>query len=213
MGVKILGVGDVGGDAPGVEDEFQRRLRAFTQERQREAETKAFEEQRARISGAMAAPMVATEAARREAQASAMATTGAARSLGGTAGVQTAGLAALGAGAAQQYGYQEARQVQAAEEQRRALAQMQLADMLRQQEMSRLGLERGDYAQALASSRAVALPGVQSEAEAAAREAERQRRLQGAVVSGLTTLGAAGAEAYGAYKKQKEQELKDILGF
>lgn len=185
---------------------------ARLKQRDQAAENRAFEEQRLRILGAMQPSTVATEAAREQARQAGAATLGAARSQMGVAGTQTAALGALGAGQAQQYGMAEARQVQAQEEQRSALAQAQLAEMLRQQEMARLALERADYAQTLGAQRAL-LPGAQQyQQEFATAEAERQRRLEGATTQ---ALGVAAESGYGAYKaeKKREDELKRVLGF
>jgi len=201
----VLGVGNVGTNPEQVEDEYQRRLRAEMEARQRADEAAAFEAQRARIMGAMQPSTVATQAARQQAMTAGAATMGAARSLAGTAGVQTGALGALGAGQAQQAGMVEARQVQAAEEQRNALAQMQLAQMLRQQELGRYGLERGDIAQALGAQRALLTPELEMNQEYAAREAQRTQRMQGALTQAIAT---GGAELYGAYEASQRQKTK-----
>lgn len=209
----VLGVGQIGGDPTRVEDEYQRRVREQLETRQRAEEARLFDEQRERILGAMQPSNVATEAARAQAMQGAQATVGAARSQAGVAGTQTAGLAALGAGQAQQAGMVEARQVQAQEEQRNALAQAQLAEMLRQQELARLSLERGDISQALGAQRALMVPELEMQQQYAAAEAERARRMQGAVAQGVAALGSAGYDAYAAYQKKQEEDLKKELGF
>jgi len=185
---------------------------ARLKQRDQAAEQAAFEEQRRRILGAMQPSTVATEAAREQAREAGLATLGAARSQMGVAGTQTAALGALGAGQAQQIGMAGAAQVAAEEQQRNALAQAQLAEMLRQQEMQRLALERADYAQVLGAQRAL-LPGAQQyQQEFATAEAARQRQQEGAA---LGALGAAVETGYGAYQanKKKEEELKRVLGF
>ena len=215
----VLGVGEIGGDPGRVEDEYQRRMREQLAGRQREQEAALFDQQRQRILGAMQPSTMATEAAREQAREAGMATMGAARSQMGVAGTQTAGLAALGAGQAQQFGMTEARQVQAQEEQRNALAQAQLAEMLRQQELARMGLERGDIAQALGAQRALMMPELELQQQYAAAEAERARRRQAAGMQALGALGAAGYDAYAGYQKAQEAEqkrqdaLKEELGF
>lgn len=186
---------------------------ARLKQRDQAAEQATFEEQRQRILGAMQPSTVATQAAREQAREAGLATLGAARSQMGVAGTQTAALGALGAGQAQQFGMAEARQVQAQEEQRNALAQAQLAEMLRQQEMARLGMERADYAQVLGAQRALLPAAQQYSQEFAASEAARQRQQEGAAIG---ALGAAVETGYGAYKsseKKKEDELKRVLGF
>lgn len=216
QGVDVLGVGSIGADPGRVEDEYQRRLREQLAARQREQEVAQFEAQRQRILGAMQPSTVATEAAREQARAAGAATMGAARSQAGVAGTQTAGLGALGIGQAQQFGMSEARQVQAQEEQRNALAQAQLAEMLRQQELQRLALERGDIAQALAGQRALAIPGAQGAADQAARDAARARQMQGAILGGAASLGASGLDAFGQYaaRRQRDYEAEqNPLGF
>jgi len=209
----VLGVGEIGGDPGRVEDEYQRRMREQLAGRQREQEAALFDQQRQRIRGAMQPSTVATEAAREQAREAGMATMGAARSQMGVAGTQTAGLAALGAGQAQQFGMTEARQVQAQEEQRNALAQAQLAEMLRQQELARMGLERGDIAQALGAQRALMMPELELQQQYAAAEAERARRRQAAGMQALGALGATGYDAYASYQKAQEDALKKELGF
>jgi len=171
------------------------------------------QQQRGRILGAMQPSTVATEAAREQAREAGAATLGAARSQMGVAGTQTAALGALGAGQAQQFGMAEARQVQAQEEQRNALAQAQMAEMLRQQELARMGLERGDVAQALGAQRALLLPELELQQQYAAAEAERARRRQAAGTQAIATLGAAGYDAYASYQKAQEDALKKELGF
>jgi len=209
----VLGVGEIGGDPTRVEDEYQRRMREQLAQRQREQEAALFEQQRGRILGAMQPSTVATEAAREQAREAGAATLGAARSQMGVAGTQTAALGALGAGQAQQFGMAEARQVQAQEEQRNALAQAQMAEMLRQQELARMGLERGDVAQALGAQRALLLPELELQQQYAAAEAERARRRQAAGTQAIATLGAAGYDAYASYQKAQEDALKKELGF
>lgn len=201
----VLGVGNVGTKPEEVEDEYQRRLRAEMEMRQRADEIAAFEAQRARITGAMQPSTVATQAARQQAMTAGAATMGAARSLAGTAGVQTGALGALGAGQAQQAGMSEARQVQAAEEQRNAVAQMQLAQILREQELGRYGLERGDVAQALGAQRALLAPELEMGQEYASREAQRSQRMKGAITQAVAT---GGAELYGAYQQSQRAKAK-----
>lgn len=216
QGTPVLGVGTIGADPGRVEDEYQRRLREELAQRQREAEAQQFDAQRGRILGAMQPSTVATEAAREQAREAGQATLGAARSQMGVAGTQTAALGALGAGQAQQFGMAEARQVQAQEEQRNALAQAQLAEMLRQQELARMSLERGDIAQALAAQRALAIPGEQAAAEAASREAARARQLQGAILGGAASLGATGLDMFAQYAARRQRDYEagqDPLGF
>ena len=212
----VLGVGEIGGDPGRVEDEYQRRVREQLAQRQREQEAQQLDQQRQRILGAMQPSTVATEAAREQAREAGAATLGAARSQMGVAGTQTAALGALGAGQAQQFGMAEARQVQAQEEQRNALAQAQLAEMLRQQNLARMALERGDVAQALGAQRALMLPELEMQQQYAAAEAERARRRQGATIQGAAALGSAGYDAFAAYQKEqkdKEDALKKELGF
>lgn len=206
QGIDVLGIGSIGADPTRVEDEYQRRVREQLEARQRAEESRLFEEQRRRIVEAMQPSTVATDAARQQAYQGAQATVGAARSQAGVAGAQTAGLAALGAGQAQQAGMVEARQVQAQEAQRNALAQAQLAEMLRQQELARLSLERGDIAQALGAQRALSIPETQQQAEFAAREAERARKMQGAILGATAALGSEGAQMFGAYAAQRQRE-------
>lgn len=210
---QVLGVGEVGTNPEEVEDEYQRRVRALMDQRKRAEEQRLFEQQRGRLLGAMQPSTVATEAAREEARGAGAATLGAARSLMGTAGTQTAALGALGAGQAQQAGFGEARQVQAQEASRNALAQAQLAEMLRQQEAARLSLERGDVAQALGAQRALLIPELELQQQYAAAEAERARRLQGATVQGIASLGAAAYDAYASEQKKRDDDLKRQLGF
>jgi hypothetical protein len=212
-GQQVLGVGEVGTNPEEVEDEYQRRVRALMDQRKRAEEQRLFEQQRGRILGAMQPSTVATEAAREEARGAGAATLGAARSLMGTAGTQTAALGALGAGQAQQVGFAEARQVQAQEASRNALAQAQLAEMLRQQEAARLSLERGDVAQALGAQRALLIPELEMQQQYAAAEAERARRMQGATAQGVASLGAAAYDAYASEQKKRDDELKRQLGF
>ena len=216
QGTPVLGVGTIGADPGRVEDEYQRRLREELAQRQREADAQQFDAQRGRILGAMQPSTVATQAAREQAREAGAATMGAARSQMGVAGTQTAALGALGAGQAQQFGMAEARQVQAQEEQRNALAQAQLAEMLRQQELARMSLERGDIAQALAAQRALAIPGEQAAAEAASREAARARQLQGAILGGAASLGATGLDMFAQYAARRQRDYEagqDPLGF
>ena len=205
----VLGVGEIGGDPTRVEDEYQRRVREQLETRQRAEEARLFDEQRGRILGAMQPSTVATDAARQQAYQGAQATVGAARSQAGVAGAQTAGLAALGAGQAQQAGMVEARQVQAQEAQRNALAQAQLAEMLRQQELARMGLERADYAQILGAQRALLSQSQQYAQEAATAEAARQRQMFGATVGGLAALGEAGYDAYKMAERERERRRKE----
>ena len=186
---------------------------ARLKQRDQAAEDAAMEEQRRMILGAMQPSTMATEAAREQARGAGAATLGAARSLMGAAGTQTAALGALGAGAAQQAGFTEARQVQAQEASRNALAQAQLAEMLRQQEAARLSLERGDIAQALGAQRALLIPEMELQQQYATAEAERARRLQGATAQGVASIGAAAYDAYAAEQKRREDELKRELGF
>lgn len=208
----VLGVGEIGGDPGRVEDEYQRRVREQLAGRQREQEAVLFEQQRGRILGAMQPSTMATEAAREQAREAGQATLGAARSQMGVAGTQTAALGALGAGQAQQIGMAGAAEVAAQEEQRNALAQAQLAEMLRQQELARMGLERGDVAQALGAQRALMIPELEMQQQYAAAEAERARRRQAAGTQAIATLGAAGYDAYASYQKAQD-DLKKELGF
>lgn len=204
----VLGVGEIGGDPTRVEDEYQRRVREQLETRQRAEEARLFDEQRGRILGAMQPSTVATDAARQQAYQGAQATVGAARSQAGVAGAQTAGLAALGAGQAQQAGMVEARQVQAQEAQRNALAQAQLAEMLRQQELARLSLERGDISQALGAQRALMVPELELQQQYAAAEAERARRMQGATAQGLAALGTQAYDAYSSYQQRQTEDQR-----
>lgn len=208
-----LGTRAFGTDPETFANVYAEDVAARLKQRDQAAEQAAFEEQRRRILGAMQPSTVATEAAREQAREAGQATLGAARSQMGVAGTQTAALGALGAGQAQQFGMAEARQVQAQEEQRNALAQAQLAEMLRQQEMQRLALERADYGQILGAQRALLPAAQQYSQEFAASEAARQRQQEGAAIG---ALGAAVETGYGAYKsseKKKEDELKRVLGF
>jgi hypothetical protein len=201
VGTRVFG-SDPADFASVYQEDVASRLRA----RDQAAETAAFEAQRQRILGAMQPSTVATQAAREQARKGGAATLGAARSLMGIGGVQTAALGALGAGMAHQFGMAEARQVQAQEEQRNALAQAQLAEMLRQQELARLGLERADYAQALGAQRAL-LPAAQQYAqESAAAEAARQRQTLGAAMGALGTAIELGYGAYQGRQREAERE-------
>ena len=202
----VLGVGEIGGDPGRVEDEYQRRMREQLAGRQREQEAALFEQQRGRILGAMQPSTVATEAAREQAREAGQATLGAARSQMGVAGTQTAALGALGAGQAQQIGMAGAAEVAAQEEQRNALAQAQLAEMLRQQELARMGLERGDVAQALGAQRALMIPELEMQQQYAAAEAERARRRQAAGAQAIATLGASGYDAYASYQQRQAED-------
>ena len=216
QGTPVLGVGSIGADPTRVEDEYQRRIREQLAARQREQEAAQFDEQRQRILGAMQPSTVATQAAREQAREGGAATMGAARSQMGVAGTQTAALGALGAGQAQQFGMSEARQVQAQEEQRNALAQAQLAEMLRQQELQRLALERGDIGQALAAQRALSIPGSQQQADFAAREAARARQMQGAILGAAASAGASGMDMFGQYAARRQRDYEagqNPLGF
>lgn len=207
-----IGTRAFGADPETFANVYAEDVAARLKQRDQAAENAAMEEQRRMILGAMQPSTMATEAAREEARGAGAATLGAARSLMGAAGTQTAALGALGAGQAQQAGFAEARQVQAQEASRNALAQAQLAEMLRQQEMQRLALERADYAQVLGAQRAL-LPGAQQyQQEFATAEAARQRQQEGAAIG---ALGAAVETGYGAYQanKKKEEELKRVLGF
>lgn len=212
-GQQVLGVGNVGTNPEEIEDEYQRRVRALMNQRARSEEQRLFDQQRGRILGAMQPSTMATEAAREQARGAGAATLGAARSLMGAAGTQTAALGALGAGAAQQAGFAEARQVQAQEASRNALAQAQLAEMLRQQEAARLSLERGDIAQALGAQRALMIPEMELQQQYATAEAERARRLQGAMAQGAAALGSAAYDVYASEQKKREDDLKRQLGF
>lgn len=174
---------------------------ARLKQRDQAAENAAMEQQRRAILGAMQPSTMATEAARMQAAEAGQSTAGAARSLGGAGGIQTAALGGFGAGQAQQIGFAEARQVQAQEASRNALAQAQLAEMLRQQDMQRLALERADYAQILGAQRAL-LPSAQQYAqEYAAAEAARQRQIEGATAQ---ALGVAVDTGYQAYKSERD---------
>ena len=183
---------------------------ARLKQRDQAAENAAMEEQRRMILGAMQPSTVATEAAREQARGAGAATLGAARSLMGAAGTQTAALGALGAGAAQQAGFTEARQVQAQEASRNALAQAQLAEMLRQQELQRLALERADYAQVLGAQRALLPSAAQYSQEFAAAEANRQRQLEGSIAQGL---GVAVETGYGAYKASEKEAAQERAAY
>jgi hypothetical protein len=208
-----IGTRAFGADPETFANVYAEDVAARLKQRDQAAENAAMEEQRRMILGAMQPSTMATEAAREEARGAGAATLGAARSLMGTAGTQTAALGALGAGQAQQAGFAEARQVQAQEASRNALAQAQLAEMLRQQEMQRLALERADYAQVLGAQRALLPAAAQYSQEFAAAEAARQRQMEGAVIG---ALGVAAETGYGAYKsaqKKREDELKRELGF
>lgn len=208
-----IGTRAFGADPETFANVYAEDVAARLKQRDQAAEQATFEEQRRRILGAMQPSTVATEAAREQAREAGLATLGAARSQMGVAGTQTAALGALGAGQAQQFGMAEARQVQAQEEQRNALAQAQLAEMLRQQEMARLGLERADYAQVLGAQRAM-LPGAQQyQQEFATAEAERQRRMEAAAYQAFGTGIESGYSAYRSAEKKKEDELKRALGF
>jgi len=187
----VTGVGQVGQDPKAVEAEYQRRLEEFGQAGRGE-ERFQFERQRQAILGAMQPSDVATQMSRQEAARSAALTTGAARSQGGVSGTQTAALGALGAGQAQQYGYQAAAQVAAQEQQRNALAQAQLAEMLRQQELAQFGLERADVGQMLSSGRALLAPQIEIGRQTALDEARYRNQLIGGTLGGL----AAGATQY-----------------
>lgn len=189
----VLGVGNIGEDPTNVEDEYQRRVREMYNGQSRNEERFQGQRQESRILGAMQPSTVASQAARSQALEAGQQTLGAAASAGGAAGIQTAGLGGLGAGAAQQYGMQAAQQVAAQESQRNALAQAQMAELLRQQQMSTMGLERADFAQALGSSRALLAPELAQQAEAAQNEAARQERLFGA---GVGALGAGASYAF-----------------
>jgi len=182
---RVLGVGNIGEDPTNVEDEYQRRVRELYSGQSRNEERFQAGLQENRILGAMQPSTVASQAARAQAMEAGQQTLGAASSAAGAAGIQTAGLGGLGAGAAQQYGMQAAAQVTAQEQQRNALAQAQMAELLRQQRMSSMGLERADYAQALGSSRALLAPELAQQAEAAQNEAARQERQFGAAVGAI----------------------------
>ncbi len=200
MGVELFGEAD----PDTARTEYGQRVAEAFGRSDRKAEQASLNAQRQRILGAMQPSNVATEAARAQAMQGAQATVGAARSQAGVAGTQTAGLAALGAGQAQQAGMVEARQVQAQEAQRNALAQAQLAEMLRQQELARMGLERADYAQILGAQRALLPQSQQFAQEAATAEAARQRQLLGATVGGLAAIGEAGYDAYKMQQREAE---------
>jgi hypothetical protein len=88
-----------------------------------------------------------------------------------------------------------------------------MAEMLRQQELARLSLERGDIAAALGAQRALAMPGLELQADAAAREEERQRRLAGAAMQAAASLGASGVDAFGSYMRKQDEMRKNPLGF
>jgi plasmid maintenance system antidote protein VapI len=66
-----------------------------------------------------------------------------------------------------------------------------MAELLRQQQMSTMGLERADFAQALGSSRALLAPELAQQAEAAQNEAARRERLFGAAVSAIGSGASA----------------------
>ena len=189
----VLGVGEIGRDPENVEDEYQRRLRGVLDQRQREEEAAAFGAQRQRILGAMQGTTAATDAARTQAFQAGQATAGAAASGAGTAGIQTAALGGLGAGMAQQAGMAGAAEVAAAEQQRNALARAQMAELMRQQSMAQMGFERADLATALGGQRALMMPELELQQDYATREAERQRRREGATYQAIATGVAAGS--------------------
>ena len=201
----VLGVGTIRIDPENVENEYQRRLAEQLGQRQREQEAQQFAAQRERLLGAMQGTTAATEAARTQAFEAGQATAGAARSGMGAGGIQTAALGGVGAGMAQQAGMAGAAEVAAAEQQRNALARAQMAELLRQQEMGQLGLERADYAQILGAQRAM-LPGAQQYAqEWAAAEADRQRRMEGATAQAIGTgIETAYQEFTGRKKKSSD---------
>lgn len=150
-------------------------------------EERQRQEQEALIRQMGAPSDAASQQAQAQARQAAQATLGAAASARGAAGIQTAALGGLGAGAAQQYGMQAAAQVQAAEAQRNALAQAQMAEMLRQQQIQAAGLQESDYAQMLAAQRGLLGQQTSIQTAAMAAEEERQRKMQAGV------MGAAGS--------------------
>lgn len=210
FGVQVpIGTRAFGNDPDTYAYSYQEDVASRLKARDQAAENQAFAEQQQRILGAMQPTFAATEQARAQALQSGAATLGAARSQGGVGGMQTSALAGLGAGQAQQHGMQAAAQVRAAEEQRNALAQEQLAAMLRQQQMGQLGLERADYSQILGAQRAL-LPGQQAaNQQFAASEAERQRQMTGAGLSALGSIGGSIMDAYSANQKKKAEKADE----
>lgn len=195
---RVTGVGNIGEDPEAVAAEYQRRIRQMYGGQQRAEERFTQGQQEQRILGAMAGTQAASQAARTQAMQGAQQTLGAASSVGGTAGIQTAALGALGAGQAQQYGLQEAAQIRAQEQQRNALAAAQMAELLRQQQMAQYGLERADYAQALGAQRATLAPELEIGQDYAKAEAQRQQRMfgaaTGAAAAGVPYLIPAGTK-------------------
>lgn len=183
---------------------------ARLRQRDQAAENRAFDEQRARILGAMAPSNVAAQAARMQAFEAGQTTAGAAASGMGAGGIQAAALGGVGAGMATQAGMAGAAEVAAAEQQRNALARAQMAELLRQQDMGRLAMERADYAQILGAQRAM-LPGAQQyQQEWAAAEAERQRRREGAAYQALGTGIETAYDIYSGKKKKKDDDQGTI---
>lgn len=189
----VTGVGNIGTDPERVAANYQQRAGAVLGGADRATE-QAQRQQMAELAQQYGqASYAATEQAQRQAQQAGQATLGAAASRGGAAGAQLGALGALGAGAAQQYGMQAAAQVQAAESQQNALAQAQMAQMMRQQQLQAFGMDRADYEQMLQANRALLGQQTQIGADYAAQEAERQRRMQGGAIgalgAGLSYLG------------------------
>ena len=185
----ITGVGRVGGSQGVVEGTYQQALGDVLGLRQREKEAELFAQQAERLRQAGMGTMAATEAAREQARAGGATTMGAARSQAGVAGVQTAALGALGAGQAQQFGMQAAGQVAAEEAQRNALAQAQMADLLRRQALAQYGLERADIATELGAGRALLAPEIELRARYGQEEARRQQQL---FAGGMQAAGSGG---------------------
>jgi hypothetical protein len=194
----VTGVGVVGTDPEHVAASYQQRAGAVLGGGDRATEMAQRQQMAALMQQYGQPTYAATEQAQRQAQQAGQATLGAAASRGGVAGAQLGALGALGAGAAQQYGMQAAAQVQAAESQQNALAQAQMAQMMRQQQMQAFGMDRADYDQMLQANRALLGQQTQIGSDYAAQEAERQRRMQGGAIgalgAGLSYLGQKGEE-------------------
>lgn len=191
----IAGVGTVGGGQGAVEGQYQKALGDVLGLRQRDKEAELFAQQAERIRQAGMGTDAASVAAREQARAGAMATMGAARSQAGTTGIQTAALGALGAGQAQQFGMQAAGQVAAEEAQRNALAQAQMAELLRRQALAQYGLERADIATELGAGRALLAPEIELRARYGQEEARRQQQL---LAGGAQAAGAGGGYLLGS---------------
>ena len=195
----ITGVGVVGTDPEHVAQSYQQRAGAVLGGGDRATELAQRQQQAALIQGYGQPTHAAMDQATRQAQQAGQATLGAAASRQGVAGAQLGALGALGAGAAQQYGNQAAAQVGAAEAQQNALAQAQMAQMMRQQQLAAFGMDRADYDQMLQANRALLGQQTQIGADYAAQEAERQRRMQGGAIGAL----GAGLSYFG--RKNEEE--------